>query len=71
MKLKHYLEEKVLEWQHTLNSYYETDAGTSLTDYAEGRLRAYIEVLEFIKKQEVFENEKRTIEEAGRIREQV
>ena len=71
MKLKHYLEEKVLAWQHILNSYYETDAGTSLTDYAEGRLRAYIEVLEFTKKQEVFENEKRIIEEKGRTREKV
>ena len=71
MKLKHYLEEKVLEWKHILNSYYETDAGTDLTDYAEGRLRAYIEVLEFTKEQEVFENEKRIIEEKRRAREKV
>ena len=71
MKLKHYLEEKVLEWKHILNSYYETDAGTPLTDYAEGRLRAYIEVLEFTKKQESLENEKRIIKETGRTREKV
>jgi len=71
MKLKHYLEEKVLAWQHIQNSYYETDAGTSLTEHAQGRLVAYIEVLDFIKKQEVFENEKRIIEETRRTREQV
>tara|TARA_R110000824_G_scaffold28121_2_gene94783 strand:- start:429 stop:644 length:216 start_codon:yes stop_codon:yes gene_type:complete len=71
MKLKHYLEEKVLEWQHILNSYYETDAGTTLEDHAQGRLIAYTEVLDFIKKQEVFENEKRIIEETRRTREQV
>ena len=71
MKLKHYLEDNILKWKHILNSYYEDDAETVLTDYAKGRLRAYIEVLEFIKKQETHENEKRIIEEKRGTREQV
>ena len=71
MKLKHYLEEKVLAWQHIQNSYYETDSETVLTDYAKGRLRAYIEVLEFIKKQEKLEDELRIIEDKGRTKTKV
>ena len=71
MKLKHHLEEKILKWQYILNSYYETDAGTPLTDHAQGRLQAYTEALEFIKKQELLENEKRVIEEKRRAREKV
>jgi hypothetical protein len=71
MKLKHYLEDKIVEWKHILNSYYETDSETVLTDYAKGRLRAYIEVLEFIKKQEKLEDELRIIEEKGRTKTKV
>lgn len=71
MNLTHHLEDNILEWKHILNSYYETDSETVLTDYAKGRLSSYIEVLEFIKKQEIFENEKRIIEEKGRTKTKV
>ena len=65
--IKLHLEEQITKWTHILNSHYETDAGTSLEEYAEGRLTAYIELLVTIKKYESNRKE----EESRRIAKQV
>ena len=44
-KLKLYVEKSRDEWKAILNEKYKTDSGTELTQYAKGRLEAYIELL--------------------------
>jgi hypothetical protein len=50
--LKKHLKEQQTQWLRILNSRYQTDGGTSLVDYAKGRLTAYTELLAYIKTKE-------------------
>lgn len=46
--IKEHLDKQISKWQELLNTHYETDGGTDLTEYASGALKAYIELREFI-----------------------
>ena len=70
LELKTHLEEHIAKWQHILNSHYETDLETPLIDYAKGGMRAYIEILEFIKTQEKEDEQRKITEEASRVTKQ-
>ena len=71
LPFKEYLSKKIDEWQLILNLNYETDACSSIIDYAKGRLNAYIEVLEVINQEEKLNEQTRTTEEEDRVGEQV
>ena len=62
--LKEHLEEQKAKWLKILNERYETDAGTPLTDYAKGRLTAYVELTAWIEDKE--KKHGRSQEEEGR-----
>ena len=62
-RFKEYLSKKIDEWQLILNLNYETDAGSSIIEYAKGQLNAYVEVLEFINQQEKLDEQGRVAEE--------
>lgn len=49
-ELRGYLQTQVTKWRGILNSYYKTDGGHSLEEYAKGKLAAYIETLSFMEK---------------------
>ena len=66
--LTQFLEEKILKWKDILNTHYETDAGTTLKEYSQGTLKAFIEIKEFIDQQEKANERKRITEEEERIR---
>jgi len=66
--LTQFLEEKIIKWKAILNTHYETDAETSLKDYAQGTLRAFLEIKEFIHQQEKADERKRITEEEERVR---
>ena len=51
-ELKKYLQKQQEKWLHILNERYKTDGGTSLVDYAKGRLSAYTELLGRLEEQE-------------------
>ena len=69
--LTQFLEEKILKWKAILNTHYETDAETPLKDYAQGTLRAFVEIKEFIDQQEKADERRRVAEEEDRVRDQV
>ena len=47
-QLIQYLKDQRLEWLGFLNTKYKTDLGEPITDYAKGRLTAYIEIINWI-----------------------
>ena len=69
--LTQFLKEKISKWESILNTHYETDAETPLKDYAQGTLRAFIEIKDFIDQQEKVDERKRVAEEEDRVGEQV
>ncbi len=52
MNLNQYLQQKIDKWVEILNQRYRTDAGQELTDHAKGRLNAYMDIRDYIKKHE-------------------
>jgi hypothetical protein len=70
LQFKEHISKKIERWQSNLNLNYKTDAGSSMIEYAKGRLNAYIEVLEFINQEEKLDEQKRIAEEEGRVRKQ-
>ncbi len=50
--VKEHLDKQISKWQDILNTHYETDGGTDLTDHAKGALTACIELKAFIEHQE-------------------
>ena len=68
--LTQFLEEKIIKWKAILNTHYKTDAETTLKDYAQGTLRAFVEIKEFIDQEEKLDERKRIAEEEDRVRKQ-
>ena len=60
-----HIEKQQKKWLDILNSRYSSDGGTSLVDYAEGRLTAYTELLAYLNKETTHD---RTTEETRRSR---
>jgi|10_taG_2_1085330.scaffolds.fasta_scaffold00096_62 hypothetical protein len=63
-----YLREQQERWLRILNSEYRTDGGTSLQEYAKGRLSAYTELLAYLEEDhydEVAEETRRATKEIG------
>ena len=50
--MKDHLKQQQEKWLKILNSNYKNDGGTSLEEYAKGRLTAYTELLAYIKTKE-------------------
>ena len=65
-ELKEYLKKQIERWLYILNEEYRTDSGASIEEHAIGRLKAYNEVLNFIKVSE--QENGRSAKETGRTR---
>ena len=52
MNLNQYLEQKIDRWKKLLNEGYKTDSGKDVCEFAKGQMMAYLEVLNYIKKNE-------------------
>tara|TARA_R100000008_G_C3536727_1_gene142459 strand:- start:317 stop:535 length:219 start_codon:yes stop_codon:yes gene_type:complete len=65
-ELKEYLNNQTTRWLNILNEEYTTDSGASLEEHALGRLKAYNDILNFIKVSE--EEDGRSTKETGRTR---
>ena len=50
--VKDHLQRQITEWTSILNTHYETDVGTDITEYAKGALTAYVELKAFIEYEE-------------------
>ena len=50
ISLEGYLKDRISRWRELLNSEYRNDSGKSQEEYAKGKMSAYIDALDFVRK---------------------